>query len=138
MVDKRYSPYPEDDKIIPYSPRRRFGFVSPIYGKMTAKIINLESMQDMSIDQIVALYRDGYIIEGLPETAYTVHRQIKFGLMDEQKKYGFIGQESQGGIENTSPTIMTAQDGIYISTGAILLGVGLIALFYYLKSKGKI
>lgn len=91
--------YPDDDKIIPYSPRREFGFVSPISEMevTTDKIIRLESMKNMSIDQIVGLYKYGYK------------------------------------IEDTSPTIVTAQDGIYISTGAILLGIGLVALFYYLK-----
>jgi hypothetical protein len=41
-------------------------------------------------------------------------------------------------IEDTSPTIATAQDGIYISTGALILGIGLVALIYYMKIKGKI
>ena len=93
--------YPDDDKIIPHSPRRRFGFASPISEKID-KIIKLESMKNMSIDQIVDLYKDGYK------------------------------------IEDTSPTISTAQGGIYIGTGTLLLGVALVALFYYLKSKGKI
>lgn len=96
--------YPDENKIIPYSPRRKFGFTSPTttYDTSNTKIIDLESMRNMPIDQIVELYRNGYRIEDM------------------------------------SPTIMSAQNGIYISTGTILLGVGLIALFYYLKSKGKI
>lgn len=91
--------YPDENDIIPYSPRRRFGFVSPTSG---TKIIELGSMRDMSVDQIVELYKDGYR------------------------------------IEDTSPTIVSTQGGIYISSGALLLGVGIIALIYYLKSKGKI
>ena len=94
--------YPDDDKIIPHSPRREFGFASPISEIITDKIIRLESMRNMSIDQIVDLYKDGYKIEDI------------------------------------SPTIETAQGGVYISTGALLVGVGLVALFYYLKNKGKI
>ena len=94
--------YPRDDDIIPYSPRREFGFASPISEIITDKIIKLESMRNMSIDQIVDLYKDGYK------------------------------------IEDKSPTIVTAQGGVYISTGALLVGVGLVALFYYLKNKGKI
>ena len=101
MIDKRYSPYPDDNKIIPYSPRKQFGFVSPAYDP-DAKIIDLESMKNMHIDQIVELYRNGYR------------------------------------IECSSPTIKTAQGGIYISTGAILLIFGAAALIYYLRYKGKI
>lgn len=98
--------YADENEIIPYSPRRKFGFTSPISdiasGKIEefldeSKIIKLESMRHMSIDQIVQLYKYGYK------------------------------------IEDTSPTIETAQGGIYISTGALLLGVGIIALIYYIK-----
>lgn len=89
--------YPDENDIIPYSPRRKFGFASP-----TDKTINLESMKDMSIDQIVELYRYGYRIEDISSPTIT------------------------------SPTIETAQGGIYISTGALLIGVGLLALTYYM------
>lgn len=68
-----------------------------------SKIIKLESMRYMSIDQIVQLYKYGYKIEDISPTIV--------------------------------PTIETAQGGIYISTGALLLGVGIIALIYYLKRK---
>lgn len=94
--------YPDDDKIIPHSPRKEFGFASPVSEIITDKIIKLESMKNMSIDQVVQLYRYGYR------------------------------------IEDTSPTIVTTQGGIYISTGIILLGIGLVALIYYLKTKEKI
>lgn len=98
--------YADENEIIPYSPRRKFGFTSHMYDMSSdkieefldeSKIIKLESMRYMSIDQIVQLYKYGYKIEG------------------------------------TSPTIETAQGGIYISTGALLLGVGIIALIYYIK-----
>lgn len=94
--------YPDENDIIPYSPRRKFGFASP-----TDKTINLESMKDMSIDQIVELYRYGYRIED-----YRI--------------------EDISSPTITSPTIETAQGGIYISTGALLIGVGLLALTYYM------
>lgn len=88
--------YPDENKIIPYSPRRKFGFTSPT-SETTDKIIKLESMENMSIDQIVELYKNGYR------------------------------------IEDTSPTMATTQGGVYIGTGALLLGIGIVALIYYLK-----
>ena len=60
--------YPDDDKIIPHSPRREFGFASPISEMTTDRIIRLESMRNMSIDQIVDLYKDGYKIEDVSPT----------------------------------------------------------------------
>ena len=100
--------YTDENEIIPYSPRRKFGFVSNETEESLdeSKIIKLESMRHMSIDQIVQLYKYGYKIEDT--------------------------------YPDTYPTIETAQEGIYISTGALLLGVGIIALIYYLKNKGKI
>lgn len=79
--------YPDENKIIPYSPRGKFGFASD-------KIIKLESIKNMSIDQIIELYKDGYRIE-----------------------------------ETLNPTqIKTAQNGITISSGALLLiGLGIFA-----------
>lgn len=97
--------YPDDDKIIPHSPRREFGFASPISEITTDKIIKLESMKNMSIDQIVDLYKDGYKIEDTSPTS------------------------------PTSPTIATAQGGVSISTGALLLiGIGILA-YLYIKKK---
>lgn len=94
--------YPDDDKIIPHSPRREFGFASPISEITTYKIIKLESMKNMPIDQIVDLYKDGYKIED---------------------------------TSPTSPTIVTAQGGVSISTGALLLiGIGILA-YLYIKKK---
>lgn len=111
--------YPDENKIIPYSPRRKFGFTSPMYDAPNSKIIDVESMKNMPIDQIVGLYKEGYTI--LEENVI-----IPPDVVDERerdRKFGFTGQGSQGGV--------------YISTGAIMLGVGLIALLYYIKSKGK-
>jgi len=48
--------YSKENEIIPYSPRKQFRF-------MDDKIIKLESMKDMSIDQILELYKNGYRIE---------------------------------------------------------------------------
>lgn len=94
--------YPDDDKIIPHSPRREFGFASPISEITTDKIIKLESMKNMSIDQIVDLYKESYKIED---------------------------------TSPTSPTIATAQGGVSISTGALLLiGIGILA-YLYIKKK---
>lgn len=84
--------YADENDIIPYSPRRKFGFASPMN-----KNIDIESMKNMSVDQIIELYRNGYSIE-----------------------------------ETQFPTIETAQDGIYISTGALLIGVGLLVVTYYI------
>ncbi len=64
--------YPDDDKIIPHSPRREFGFASPISEITTDKIIKLESMKSVSIDQIVDLYKDGYKIEDTYPTSPTI------------------------------------------------------------------
>lgn len=97
--------YPDDDKIIPHSPRREFGFASPISEITTDKIIKLESMKNMPIDQIVDLYKDGYKIEDTSPTS------------------------------PTSPTIATAQGGVSISAGALLLiGIGILA-YLYIKKK---
>jgi len=85
--------YDDENKTIPYSPRGQFGFMNPT-DTANGTAITLESMKNMSIDQIVELYKNGYR------------------------------------IENTFPThqIATAQDGISISSGAILLiGMGLLA-----------
>ncbi len=49
--------YPDADKIIPYSPRGKFGFTS------ADRTIKLESMRNMPIDQIIQLYKDGYTVE---------------------------------------------------------------------------
>lgn len=51
--------YQNENDIIPYSPRKQFRF-------MDDKTIKLESMRDMSIDQIVELYRNGFRIESSP------------------------------------------------------------------------
>lgn len=72
-----------------------------------SKIIKLESIRYMSIDQIIQLYKYGYKIE----------------------------DTSPIPAPSIAPSIETAQGGIYISTGALLLGVGIIALIYYLKRK---
>ncbi len=53
------SAYQDENEIIPYSPRRKFVFTSP------DKTIKLESMKDKSFDQIIDLYRGGYILEEL-------------------------------------------------------------------------
>ena len=85
--------YPKDSELIPYYPRREFQFM-PSDETTNNGNITIDSMRDMSVDQIVELYKNGYR------------------------------------IENTSPThqIATAQDGISISSGAILLiGMGLLA-----------
>ena len=96
--------YPDENEIIPYSPRRKFGFAS------SDKTIRLESMKDMSIDQIIGLYRDGYILEDISPT--------NTPIIDVS-------------------TIKTAQ-GITISTGALILIIGVAGLIWYLRDKGKI
>jgi len=56
--------YPDIDEVIPHSPRRQFGFASSVSEATSDKIIKLESMENMSIDYIVELYKNGYMIEG--------------------------------------------------------------------------
>lgn len=58
--------YPNENEIIPYSKNKRFGFTSP-----DNKFIKLESMKDMSIDQLIELYKDGYKIENTSPTIVT-------------------------------------------------------------------
>lgn len=55
--------YPNIDEVIPHSPRRQFGFASSVLEETSDKIIKLESMENMSIDYIVDLYKNGYRIE---------------------------------------------------------------------------
>lgn len=55
--------YPNIDNVIPHSPRRQFGFASSMSEETSDKIIKLESMENMSIDEIVDLYNNGYRIE---------------------------------------------------------------------------
>lgn len=160
--------YPNENDIIPYSPRRKFGFAS---GAPIDKVINLEMMKNMSIDQIVELYKEGYTIspntltlethtEGLPDAPATAERQRKYGFMDitalpfentipdvfeRERKYGFMDNTIPPGVverwerqRKYGFTGQGSQGGITITSGAILVGVGIIALFYYMKSKGKI
>ena len=54
--------YENENKTIPYSPRGQFGFMNPT-DNANGTMIKLESMKDMSIDQIVELYKSGYRIE---------------------------------------------------------------------------
>ncbi len=55
--------YPNIDDVIPSSPRRQFGFASSVLEATSDKIIKLESMENMSIDYIVDLYKNGYRVE---------------------------------------------------------------------------
>ncbi len=52
--------YPKDSEIIPYSPRREFKFMPS--GDNTIKI---DEMRDMSTDQIVELYKQGFRLEDM-------------------------------------------------------------------------
>ena len=114
--------------------------------------LTLESMKNMSIDQIVDLYKRGYIIdnssqiEGLPDNPETSRRLIRYGFMDDtvsnypippsvyerwdrQKKYGFTGQESER---------LQSLQGVSVSSDALLL-IGIGALIYlYIKKDRKI
>ena len=72
-----------------------------------SKVLTINEMQNMSIDNIISMYRDGYT----------------------------IGENESNIVEenNLSPKIVSAQDGISVSTGAILIiGIGILA-FLYLK-----
>jgi hypothetical protein len=59
--------YPDDNDILPYSPRRQFGFAQS--NNMTLK---LEQMREMSIDQIVELYKNGFRIEDVSGSSHTI------------------------------------------------------------------
>lgn len=86
--------YQDENETIPYSPRREFGFMQQ--NTTSDRSINLESMRDMSIDQIVELYKDGYRIE-----------------------------------TSQTSTIVTASNGISVSSDAILLiGAGLLIYMF--------
>jgi hypothetical protein len=83
---------------------------------MTNNVIKLESMKYMSIEQIVNMYKRGYIIEnssqieGLPDSPESSERLRKYAFMDNvsdypippgtyerwerQKRYGFTGNET--------------------------------------------
>lgn len=89
--------YPDADTIIPYSPRGKFGFAS------ADKTIKLESMRNMSIDQIIQLYKDGYTIES-----------------DIENK-------------NLSPGIKTAQGVTISNTALLLLGLGIVGYLVFTK-----
>jgi hypothetical protein len=54
--------YPNENEIIPYSPRSQFRFMENVTNDKTIK---LESMRHMSIDQIVELYKNGFTIENM-------------------------------------------------------------------------
>ena len=54
--------YPNENDIIPYSPRKQFRFMDS-NNPLDDKTIKLESMQNMSIDQIIGLYKNGFTIE---------------------------------------------------------------------------
>lgn len=57
--------YQNDNEIIPHSPRRQFGFAQPSE-TTNNRTIEIDSMRNMSIDQIVDLYKNGYRIETSP------------------------------------------------------------------------
>lgn len=101
--------YPDADSIIPYSKNKRFGF--------TGKVIDVESMKNMSIEQIVELYKLGYRIENMSS--------INNHSNDLSQRY----KEAH----SLSPTIVAA-DGISIGTGAIVVvGIGLLLWFLVIK-----
>lgn len=52
--------YPKDSEIIPYSPRREFKFMPSDSMK-----IKIDEMRNMSTDQIIELYKQGYRLEDL-------------------------------------------------------------------------
>ncbi len=60
--------YARESDIIPYSPRKQFRFMDDVTDGRTIK---LESMKDMSVDQIVELYKNGFRIEDTSQTLST-------------------------------------------------------------------
>lgn len=73
------------------------------------KVLTIDEIRNMSIDNIISMYRDGYTIEEN------------------------VNNTVEENVNNLSPKIVSAQDGINVSTGAILIiGIGVLA-FLYLK-----
>jgi len=65
-------------------------------------VLTINEMKNMSIDEIVNMYRNGYKVEE--------------------------------NVTNLNPKIVSAQDGIAVSTGAMLLiGLGIVAYMYLKK-----
>lgn len=94
--------YPKDSDIIPYSPRTQFKFMpSDQQSNMT---ISIDSMRNMSTDEIVELYRKGYRLDSGP-----IQTQL-------------------------SPNINTAANDITVSTDAlVLIGIGILAYMFFVK-----
>lgn len=81
--------YPNENDIIPYSKNKRFGFTSP--GRENEKFIKLESMKDMSIDQLIDLYKDGYKIEYTTSPAIVTTQGISISTSSLFLIIGTIG-----------------------------------------------
>ncbi len=66
------------------------------------KLLMIDEMKNMSIEDIISMYRNGYTIEE--------------------------------NVDNLNQKIISAQDGVTVSTGSLLLiGIGILAYFYLKK-----
>lgn len=97
------------------------------------KILTIDQMKGMSIDDIVRLYREGYRIE---EAAYpgVYEDENKIIPYSPRGKFGFMVHTSHTPETMSNKKILTAQNGLTISTGALLL-VGIGAFLYLILKK---
>ena len=94
------------------------------------KILTIDQMRGMSIDDIARLYRDGYRIE--ENLAYPGVYQDENEIIpySPRGKFGFmVPSETM-----SNKKILTAQNGVTIGTGALLL-IGLGAFLYLILKK---
>ena len=67
--------YPKDSDIIPYSPRREFKFMPSEDMK-----IRIDEMRNMSTDQIVELYKQGYRLEDMASVSTSTIETASNGI----------------------------------------------------------
>lgn len=95
-------------------------------------ILTVEQMLNMSQEQVIEAYRQGYQLEELafPGIYPDENEIIPYS---PRRKFGFASP-----ILTEETDILTAQNGISISTGALLLIIGTIGLLWYMKREGKL
>jgi hypothetical protein len=100
--------YPRADDIIPYSPRKKFGFAS--------NQIPLETMKGMSLDKLIQLYKNGYTIS------------------DENEVLSSLSSFPNSSQTNSLNQKIVSAQGVTISDTALIL-IGIAALGYFVYKK---